>query len=406
MKTFIGLYDLQRPITRLWGVNGYSRAVILVRAGSSFLGFLSLEHDPDKSTLAQHQIVHAIERDLNIHPQLQRRYPSFQSVYESTQPEISVIVCTRDRPHSLRRCLRALEKLDYQNHEVIVVDNASYTEETAQVVAATSFLYVREEQPGLDWARNRGIKEARYDIVAYVDDDAQVDSGWLKGIAAGFAHPDIAAVTGLILPAELETRAQHLFELYGGMSKGFSARIFKPEEMTPRQLIKTQEIGVGANMAFRRHFLRRLEGFDTGLDVGTPSGGVGDLDMLHRILLAGGTICYEPRALMWHQHRRSIAGLRQQLYNNGQSYGVYLIKRWKEKRLDRRQVLHYTGFWGYWLVGRLLSGLFKRQQLPLSLLWAEFWGALNAPRAYVQTYRHDRWARQKLEPRKRNVPIK
>jgi glycosyltransferase involved in cell wall biosynthesis len=105
----------------------------------------------------------------------------------SIQPPISVILCTRDRPHALRRCLRALTKLDYPDYEVVVVDNASVGTETAEIVSETPFRYVREERPGLDWARNCGIAESRYGIIAYVDDDAVVDSKWLAAIGAAFA---------------------------------------------------------------------------------------------------------------------------------------------------------------------------------------------------------------------------
>ena len=171
-------------------------------------------------------------------------------------PEISVIVCTRDRPRSLCRCLASLTRLDPGAGEVIVVDNASRTEETREIVSRTPFRYVREERPGLNWARNRGADEARHDIVAYVDDDVRVDPGWIRGIARGFRSPDVDAVTGLVVPAEMETRPQHLFEIYGGMGKGMEGRCFRGASMSPRALIRAQDVGVGANMAFRRPLYR------------------------------------------------------------------------------------------------------------------------------------------------------
>jgi hypothetical protein len=198
------------------------------------------------------------------------------------------------------------------------------------------------------------------------------------------------------LPLEIETRAQHLFEAYGdGMSKGFKAIQYSAASMSAWELIEAHKLGVGANMAFRKTVLKALGGFDTALDVGTPSGGTGDLDIFHRALMKGCVIKYEPSALVWHQHRRDMPSLRRQLYSNGKSFGVYLIKLWKSRRIYRRKLISYViRRWGRWLVGRMLRGCLRRHNLPLPLLWAEFWGALHAPWAYLATYRNDRKIRR------------
>lgn len=328
----------------------------------------------------------------------------------SLHPPISVVVCTRDRAEPLQRCLASLQRLDYPEYEVIIVDNASRDDATARVVAATPFRYVREERPGLDWARNRGAAEAQHDIIAYIDDDAQADPGWLRGITAAFADPSVSAVTGLVRPAELDTPAQRLFEQYGGMGKGLTPRTFQRDALQPYELIASHACGVGANMAFRRSVFETLGGFDTALDVGTPACGGGDLDMFHRVLAAGLTLRYEPTALVWHQHRRDMEGLRRQIYNNGRSYGVYLIKVWRSGSIARPAVATYALRWvGGWLLARLVNRLRGRLRFPLALVWAEMWGALHAPWAYVATHRHDRRLRSALphpprEPRIAGAP--
>jgi glycosyltransferase involved in cell wall biosynthesis len=303
-------------------------------------------------------------------------------------------VCTRDRPLALRRCLRALAQLDYPEFEVIVVDNASMGDSTRQVVAATSSRYVREERPGLDWARNRGLATAQHALVAYIDDDAIADPGWLAGLAAAFDDTQVMAATGLVLPAELETDAQHLFELYGGMGKGFVPRCFHRDQMKPPEWIAAHAAGVGANMAFRRAALERLGGFDTALDVGTPANGGGDIDLFHRLLMHGLTLRYEPTALVWHRHRRELGALRRQLYCNGVAYGVYLLKVWLTHSVARRSVAGYGAHWvSYWLFGRLVRRLVGGERLPLNLILAELWGAAQAPFAFVRTYHLDRTRR-------------
>src|SRR5690606_20994830 len=165
-------------------------------------------------------------------------------------------------------------------------------------------------------------------------------------------------------------------------------------ELSTRQRIETYRIGVGANMAFRRSAFAFAGEFDTALDAGTPSAGAGDLDMLHRIIECGGEIRYEPSALVRHRHRADMAALTNQLRANGRSYGVYLIKLWRRQSVGSGALLLYAmGVWLPWLLSRLLRGLLGLHPLPLRLLWAEMRGALEAPGAYLRTYRRDRWIR-------------
>jgi glycosyltransferase involved in cell wall biosynthesis len=317
---------------------------------------------------------------------------------DTPRPPISVIVCTRDRPRLLRRCLEALSRLTYTAYQVVVVDNASRDDSTAEVVSATPFRYAREDRPGLNWARNRGAAEARYDIIAYIDDDARADPGWLDGIADAFADSRVSAMTGLVLPLEMESEAQRLFEVYSGMSKGAQPRLFQRAWMRPREVIAAHAMGVGTNMAFRRSALELVGGFDTALDVGTPACGGGDLDLFHRLVGAGLTLRYEPRALVRHEHRRGLDELQRQIYCNGRSYGVYLIKVWSMHSVPRREV---AGFAARWVMGGLVARLIRsatgQLSFPVALTWAEVWGALHAPWAYVATYRHDRQMRRSLK---------
>lgn len=301
--------------------------------------------------------------------------------------DLSVVVCTRDRPAELARCLTSLARLAEPADDVVVVDNASRDDAARQVVAATPFRYVREDRPGLDRARNRGIAEARHDLIAFTDDDVEVEPGWLGALAAAFRDPRIAGVTGRVLPAAQDTPAQRLFQSYGnGMDKGDRPRVFDGAALRAPELLRAQDVGVGANMAFRRQALLAIGGFDPALDVGTPAAGAGDLDAFHRLLRAGCVLRYEPAARVRHHHRRDLEELRRQLHDNGRSYGVYLLKIWRDQRVPRPAVARFACGWGTWLAGRLALGLVGRHRLPLSLLWAELRGAVEAPAAFRTIY--------------------
>ncbi len=390
-RTRVGEIELTEGIHPLPGCEGYAAARLLVRLRGRPVGWLVL---PTRGA----PVLSALELRLRLGEELGWDLVAATLGGRLAPPSrplrtaISVVVCTRDRPALLRRCLQSLLALEgWDDHEIVVVDNAPSSDATARLVATLPVRYVRESRPGLDWARNRGLAVARHPIVAYTDDDAVADPGWLRALAGAFADPDVAGVTGLVAPLELESEAQNWFELrYGGMGKGLVPRTFVPGALTAEQLLAVHHAGVGANMAFRREVLQALGGFDTALDVGTPAQGGGDLDLFHRLLTAGHLLRYAPDALVWHQHRRTMPELWRQLYQDGRSFGVYLLKCWRSQDVRRRDVLRFTlGRWVPWLVGRCALGLLGRGALPQHLLYAGLRGALAAPRAYLRTYRSD-----------------
>lgn len=245
----------------------------------------------------------------------------------ASAPFISVVVCTRDRPEQIKKCLGRLARQQYPRYEVVVVDNAPTSDALRKVVegqagAQAEFRYCVEPRPGLSWARNAGIAAAASDVIAFLDDDDEPDEHWLAGIAAGFARGErIGCVSGVVLPARLDNAVENLFEEIGGHSKGrgFVKETFaKSGPQSP--LWPLPPFGVGANMAFRRAALDRIGGFDVALGAGTPTGGGEDTLAITLVMLCGYEVAYEPVALMWHHHRQDMPSLNKQLH--GYSVGL------------------------------------------------------------------------------------
>jgi glycosyltransferase involved in cell wall biosynthesis len=379
--------DLTKPVQPVYVDARYGRLFALVTWGYQPLGLLHLHRQHNTHIFTSEQLKNEILRSFGW--QLWQLTvagipPTLSSRLDSELPPISVIVCTRDRAESLKRCLQALKQLDYPNYEVVVVDNCSRDPRVAEVIHQSGFRYIREERPGLDWARNRGIAEAQHDIVAYVDDDALAAPGWLRGIARGFEDSEIMAVTGMVVPAEIETRAQDDFEIYGGMSKGFSAFVVRREELTGPARFWSSNWGVGANMAFRREVFDEIGYFDIGLDVGTATCGGGDIEFFYRLVTAGNALRYEPAAFVRHIHRRDQASLTRQIYNNGRSFGCYLLTIARNKPELRAAVLWFAlRWWIYpWLLRRLLVGLRTGDRRTVRFAIDELKGSLSALGAY------------------------
>jgi GT2 family glycosyltransferase len=303
-------------------------------------------------------------------------------------PRATVAICTRDRPHDVRRAVDALMRLPNRGQELLVVDNRPSSDDTRRLTSHYAAVrYVREDRPGLDAARNRALREATHDIVAFTDDDAVVAPGWLDGLCRNFADPEVLCVTGLTMPLELETEAQEWFERHSPFGRGFRRVVFDGQHHNP---LAVGRVGAGANMALRRRILDLVGPFDEALDAGTPTQSGGDHEMFTRILAAGYRIVYDPAALSWHRHRRTLEELRQTLYG----YGAGVYATWTRHLLLDRDigVLRLALAWFRHEQGPALARALLRRPgcVPLPFVLAELRGCIAGPRAYFASRRRVR----------------
>ncbi len=310
-------------------------------------------------------------------------------------PSISVIVCTRNHPDVLRRQLVSLQQIRYPaDHEVIVVDNAPTDDRTECVCRDfPNVRYFREPIPGLDFARNTGLKAARYQVVAYTDDDARVDSGWLMALGKNYLRPEVHCVTGLTLPMEMRTGAQYYFELYGGMQRGFRRKMYRPTtKWTPYIPLGSGAFGAGVNLSVRRDVALSLGGFDEALDTGSLTRGGGDLDMMARVIRAGGCLVYDPAAIVWHQHRQTMKQLRGQMWDYGFGFYAYLGKYARHDLELSNQAISLMWKWYGFYLNRLRESIWKKlrrkRHLPIGLQLSEMAGALCGWFVYDRAVRH------------------
>jgi GT2 family glycosyltransferase len=326
-------------------------------------------------------------------------------VYTGPLPTVTVAVCTRDRTAALRRCLDSLNLVNYPGLELIVVDNAPSDDSTARLVHEyPNVRYISEPRPGLDWARNRAILEAHGEIIAYTDDDVVIDPNWISALAAVFAQePDVMAVTGLVVPYELETNAQILFEQDLGFGRGFRRKWYRADCKQNRRIAKIHggvgKFGTGANMAYRRDLVARIGFFDPALDMGTPTNGGGDIDMFFRVIKEGYALVYEPSAVVRHVHRRDPEGLRLQMFSWGTGFSSYVIRNSLAYPHEAVGFLRFGLRW-FWRrsIRRLLVSLLRPSRSTRSLILAEMWGFLIGVFRYFRARSVAKKVEQKFGP--------
>ncbi|WP_419802495.1 glycosyltransferase family 2 protein [Mucilaginibacter sp.] len=259
--------------------------------------------------------------------------------------DVSVVICTRNRSRDLKLCIESLLKQTCLPIEIIVVDNAP-TDDSTKLVAQQhpEVTYYLEERPGLDIARNTGALKAKYHIIAYTDDDVQVHPLWTYRVWETFLKEDVHAMTGLVLASSLDTESQQIFEKHWAFNKGYIYKIYDNYFIKSNLKVgpKVWDIGAGANMAFRKAVLAKVNWFDERLDVGA-AGCSGDSEIWFRVLENNFNIQYNPQAVVYHEHRNELSKLHKQLFNYMRGFAAAaLIQHDQNKHAGYRKHLFYT----------------------------------------------------------------
>jgi len=400
----VAVIDLANPLSDLDCTRPsgppYTAAWILVCCSGRTVGSITI---PLNGTL-----IAAAELGYELRHQLSEAETGNPQIDTLTLARATVVIPTNfARPDQLRRCVERLTQLDHPDYEIVVVDNRLGE---VPPVAIPGARVVREPRPGISAARNCGIAAATGEVVAFTDDDVVVDRRWLRALGERFARePDVAAVTGLVVPLELETQAQVLFEQSGnGLDRCFQRLTFErvgrfkvlrcaretgAEQI--RSIYLTGEFGTGSNMAFRKEKLLAVGGFDEALGVGTPTYGGEDIAMLVEMLTTGNRLAYEPDAIIQHSHRATLAELEQQLHGYGIGFTALLTA------ITLRNWWHALGLATIlpaWLLSlrdpSSAKNAHRTQDYPHALARAELLGMFRGPLAYIHSRRVQRRWRQ------------
>jgi glycosyltransferase involved in cell wall biosynthesis len=347
--------DLQNPITEIVcrrdAEPAYGEAWILVRRGRQPLGSFTLPLLEGRISAA------TLEQEIGRRVRVDG--PSMPDVDRSKLPSATVVVPSiMSRLEQLNACIEHLKQLDYPDFEILVVDNRPLT---AAAIELPGVRVIREPRPGCSAARNAGMAVATGEIVAFTDDDVEVDPGWLLALGERFVlEPDLCAVSGLVVPRELEFPAQILFERcivgdthhYSRLTfvrhRRFQIRRIALDDGSERvhSLYATGGLGGGSSMAFRTSVLRSQGGFDVALGPGTATQAGEDLAVLLELLANGCQLAYEPAALVFHNHRRSIEELRRQIQGYGMGFTAMLTAITLR---DRRQLVGLASVLPAWV---------------------------------------------------------
>lgn len=231
--------------------------------------------------------------------------------------QLSVIICTYNRYHTLPAAINSIEvqHCSPDLYELIVVDNSADKAEQERfrqdLDISIQNQYLVEKVAGLSRARNIGVRAAKGDIVAFMDDDAEADGTWVAQLIEDFQDANIGIAGGPVRPIWPSTRPVWLHPWLEGfltiVDRGSQARMLERHEWL-----------AGTNIAFRRDLLSKVGYFNENIGrVGKLLLSNEELLVSERIRDLGYSVLYDPLAKMSHrvhEERVNQAWMRQRVF--------------------------------------------------------------------------------------------
>jgi len=209
-------------------------------------------------------------------------------------PTISVLICTKDRRDDVARALASLraDGVERDGVEIVVV------EETArpQPIAGVRYVPLPPEGRGFAHVRNRAVDVAKGSLLVFVDDDCEVERGWLEALLAPMADPAVAGTAGAVLVRDCNAvgYAENILGFPGGGLRYLAAA---GGRVVPTRFLST------CNCVYRRAAIEGVGGF-------SPLASLGGEDSLLAERISARWPCrYAPGAVVYHKPRQRLAAI-------------------------------------------------------------------------------------------------
>lgn len=266
------------------------------------------------------------------------------------EPFVSVIIPVYNGEKTIGECIESLLKLDYpkERYEIIVVDNNS-KDRTAQVVKSYRIHYVEEKEiQGAYAARNRGIKQAKGQIFAFIDSDCVASRDWLTKGTEGFENAHVGCVGGAIKGYKPVTYVEKYL-----CKKNIISQEEKPKDL-PFPYAKT------ANAFYRKDVFNKIGLFEEKWT------SAGDADLSWRMQLKTDyKITFSHNSIVFHRHRSTLKQMFGQCVKWGIGY-TFLFKKYKDK-MPKRSIKEsiWIFYWFFYsLINAAIFCLSKKDSIP------------------------------------------
>jgi succinoglycan biosynthesis protein ExoA len=257
----------------------------------------------------------------------------------NTLPRVTVIIAARNAAATIGKCLVALRGQEGVDFEIIVVDDESADDTVTIAKSFDGVRVVELEWVGPSQARNIGMSHARGEIVAFIDADCVVQSGWLSELTRCFDDPSVAGAGGdQVSPDDELPMGRGIQEFFKTI--GFMTDYIKPEESG--SAIRETRHNPSCNSAYRKDLFQKVGGFSQGQFPGE------DLELDLKLAWFGHKLVYNPAAVVGHYRPKSLRALASMMRRYGagekrlvQKYGVL-------RRLDYQPLIFLLSLIALW----------------------------------------------------------
>ena len=237
-----------------------------------------------------------------------------------SRPFVSVVIPTYNRKEMLKECVGSLFTQTYptDQYEIIVVDDGS-TDETKNMFdrylqKEPRLSYFYQENQGPSAARILGTRNSKGEIICFIDDDCVADRDWIKNLVDCYVDDNVGGVGGKIMSFTPKT----IIERYCYVTDLFNQELF------------TKLFLMTGNASYKKNVLTKVRSFDRYIKYGE------DVDLGIKVILAGYSLRYNSKAVVYHKHKETLKGLLRQKYRHGKGYACVHKKYPKNFSTKRR----------------------------------------------------------------------
>jgi glycosyltransferase involved in cell wall biosynthesis len=276
---------------------------------------------------------------------------------EAHLPKVSIVVPVKNGVKEIRDLLESLMQINYDKSklEIIVVDGCS-TDGTREIVSRYPVRLLVEERPGVNIARNVGIKNSTGEIIAFTDHDCVVPRDWIKRIVENLKDPEVGCVGGQVIRYYDDFLARYADESIIPVMRAFNKKVLLSRISSPAYY------PVGCNFAVKRKVLEEAGFFDERFEYGFD-----ELEFAERICSKGYKILLTPEIIIRHKHRSSVSELLKQSYRYGQGGGLIPKIKGVNSTLSKWILLSITAF-SLWFSSAVALAVYAMLTCSIALL--------------------------------------
>ena len=239
-----------------------------------------------------------------------------------TSPLFSIVIPNWNGKQFLQVCLDSLREQTYTNTEVIIVDNAS--SDGSQDFIKANYPEVKlielPENRGFTGACNVGMEATEGEIVSLLNNDTEVDSGWVEAIVNAFAdYPDVGSVASKMLLFNERDHIHTAGDFFTVDGRAGNRGVWQKDE---GQYDEPEYVfgACGGSSAYRKVMLDEIGLLDDDFFFLLE-----DIDLAWRAQLAGWKTLYVPNAIVYH-HLSATGGGVTASYHDGRNSIYVLVK--------------------------------------------------------------------------------